>query len=87
MCSAVIQGGNAARQELTGLIKQRVMYSIGQHRALPVAASLAEEVALLREMSTASGVPAAEAWQDQLRLVFELLLHASGVQCGKSMYE
>lgn len=54
------------------------MYAIGQHRALPVAHAVAEEVALLNELSARSGAPAPEAWQEQLRLVFQLLLHASG---------
>lgn len=66
--------------ELAGLIRQRVMYSIGQHRALPVSQTLAEEVVLLKELATGAGATDAEAWQEQLRLVFELLLHASGAR-------
>lgn len=79
-----VQGGSAARQELTALIRQRVMYSIGQHRALPIAHMLSEEVLLLKDLAVAGGTSTpAEAWQEQLRLVFELLLHASGEHLGR----
>ncbi|KAK9812313.1 hypothetical protein WJX73_001476 [Symbiochloris irregularis] len=76
----VQQGGSSARQQLTALIRQRVMYTVAQHRALRVAECLSEEVALLKELCL--GNPAPDAWQEQLRLVFELLLHASAVAPG-----
>ena len=46
LCCAV-QGGESCWAELLALIRQRVVYCLAQHRALPVGPSLGEEVALL----------------------------------------
>ena len=86
------QDGEASWKELLTLIRQRVVYCLAQHRALPVGSGLGEEIQLLGAMLGPAHSPGGTlgsahppggmlpiaAWQQHLRLTLELLLLAAG---------